>query len=80
MTVIRLQSGGLWIHSAVAPTRECMEMLNAIISQHRPVKYIVNPTFAVEHKALTVFSVPNLNHFPYCPCMFSTEALVNVNS
>ena len=27
MTVIKLKSGGLWVHAPVAPTRECLRLL-----------------------------------------------------
>lgn len=47
MTVIRLKNGGLWVHSPVAPTEECIALLNELGG---PVEYIVLPTFAYEHK------------------------------
>eukprot|EP00798_Chlamydomonas_sp_ICE-L_P006080 gene6080-2681_t len=50
MTVVKLKGGGLWVHSAVAPTSECMEALQALVEDHGAVKYIINPTYAVEHK------------------------------
>lgn len=50
MTVVKLQGGGLWVHSPVAPTLECMELLEELVAMHGDVKYIVNPTYAVEHK------------------------------
>lgn len=28
MTVIRLKSGGLWIHAPIAPTKECIQVLH----------------------------------------------------
>lgn len=27
MTVVKLKSGGLWVHAPVAPTRECLHLL-----------------------------------------------------
>lgn len=27
MTVIKLQSGGLWVHAPIAPTEECIQVL-----------------------------------------------------
>ena len=34
----------------VAPTRECLSLLQPLIDAHGPVKYIVLPSVAVEHK------------------------------
>ncbi|KAG6471370.1 hypothetical protein ZIOFF_068811 [Zingiber officinale] len=47
MTVIKLQSGGLWVHAPIAPTDECIKLLKELDA---PVEYIVLPTFAYEHK------------------------------
>lgn len=58
MTVIKLKSGGLWVHAPVAPTRDCIAMLKEIGA---PVEYIVLPTFAYEHK---VFVGPFARQFP----------------
>lgn len=49
MTVIKLNSGGLWVHAPVAPTDECVRLIRELDA---PVEYIVLPTFAYEHKAL----------------------------
>lgn len=46
MTVIRLKQGGLWCHAPVAPTEECVRLLDEL----GEVKYIVLPTTALEHK------------------------------
>jgi len=27
MTVIKLKSGGLWVHAPIAPTKECVQVL-----------------------------------------------------
>ena len=48
MTVLRLRDGSLFIYAPVAPTRECLRLLRELDA---PVKYIVLPTSAVEHKA-----------------------------
>jgi len=48
MTVIKLKSGGLWVHAPVAPTAECVRLVKELGA---PVEYIVLPTFAYEHKA-----------------------------
>lgn len=58
MTVIKLASGGLWVHSPVAPTAECLRLIKELDA---PVEYIVLPTFAYEHK---VFVGPFARKFP----------------
>jgi hypothetical protein len=58
MTVIKLACGGLWVHAPVAPTRECVALVKEL---NAPVKYIVLPTFAYEHKA---FMAPFCRAFP----------------
>ena len=50
MTVLRLEAGGLFVYAPVAPTRECLSLLQPLIDAHGPVKYIVLPSVAVEHK------------------------------
>ncbi|PIA39569.1 hypothetical protein AQUCO_02600191v1 [Aquilegia coerulea] len=55
MTVIKLKSGGLWVHAPIAPTKECIEELGA------PVEHIILPTFAYEHK---IFVGPFSRKFP----------------
>ncbi|GAB2299281.1 hypothetical protein Dimus_033352 [Dionaea muscipula] len=58
MTVIRLKSGGLWVHAPIAPTEECIQYLKELGA---PVEYIVLPTFAYEHK---IFVGPFSRKFP----------------
>ncbi|KAL6745998.1 hypothetical protein V8C86DRAFT_2957901 [Haematococcus lacustris] len=58
MTVIKLKSGGLWVHAPVAPTEECVRLVKELGA---PVEYIVLPTFAYEHKA---FVGPFSRQFP----------------
>jgi len=58
MTVIRLKTGGLWVHAPVAPTDECVHMLKELGGD---VEYIILPTFAYEHKA---FVGPFSRKFP----------------
>ena len=58
MTVIKLQSGGLWVHAPVAPTSECLRLLKELDA---PVEYIILPTFAYEHK---IFVGPFSRRFP----------------
>jgi len=49
MTVCTLE-GGLFVYAPVAPTRECLALLQPLIDEFGPVKYIVLPSVAVEHK------------------------------
>ncbi|CAL9129880.1 unnamed protein product [Musa textilis] len=58
MTVIKLKSGGLWVHAPIAPTKECIELLKEL---NAPVEHIVLPTFAYEHK---IFVGPFSRKFP----------------
>eukprot|EP00898_Chlorokybus_atmophyticus_P005419 jgi/Chlat1/5879/Chrsp4S06390 len=58
MTVIKLKSGGLWVHAPIAPTAECIQLLKELDA---PVEYIVLPTFAYEHK---IFVAPFSRKFP----------------
>ena len=50
MTVIALESGGLFVYAPVAPTEECLALLQPLIDEHGPVRFIVLPSVAVEHK------------------------------
>uniref|UniRef100_A0ACD5T8L9 Uncharacterized protein n=1 Tax=Avena sativa TaxID=4498 RepID=A0ACD5T8L9_AVESA len=58
MTVIKLRSGGLWVHAPIAPTKECIQLIKELGA---PVEHIVLPTFAYEHK---VFLGPFSRKFP----------------
>ncbi|XP_020538872.1 uncharacterized protein LOC105644126 isoform X1 [Jatropha curcas] len=58
MTVVKLKSGGLWVHAPIAPTKECIQLLKEL---EAPVEYIVLPTFAYEHK---IFVGPFSRKFP----------------
>ncbi|KAI5065054.1 hypothetical protein GOP47_0019749 [Adiantum capillus-veneris] len=58
MTVIKLKSGGLWVHAPIAPTKECIRLLKELGA---PVEYIILPTFAYEHK---IFVGPFSRKFP----------------
>nr|CAD1828264.1 unnamed protein product [Ananas comosus var. bracteatus] len=51
MTVIKLKSGGLWVHAPIAPTKECIQLLKELDA---PVEYIILPTFAYEHKIFSL--------------------------
>jgi hypothetical protein len=52
MTVLKLEQGGLFIYAPVAPTKECLGLLQPLIDAHGPVKFIVLPSVAPEHKVL----------------------------
>lgn len=52
MTVLALDSGGLFVYAPVAPTRECLALLQPLIDAHGAVRFIVLPSVAVEHKVL----------------------------
>ncbi|KAL3526564.1 hypothetical protein ACH5RR_011220 [Cinchona calisaya] len=58
MTIIKLKSGGLWVHAPIAPTKECIQLVKELGA---PVEYIVLPTFAYEHK---IFVGPFSRKFP----------------
>lgn len=62
MTVIKLQQGGLLIYAPIAPTAECLQLVNELVAQHGEVKYIILPTASgLEHK---VFVGPFARCFP----------------
>lgn len=62
MTVIKLAQGGLLVYAPVAPTDECIRLVNELVEQHGDIKYIILPTIsAVEHK---VFVGPFAQRFP----------------
>jgi hypothetical protein len=62
MTVVKLEDGGLFIYAPVAPTRECLRLVNDLVQQHGEVKYIILPTVSgLEHK---VFVGPFARRFP----------------
>lgn len=51
MTVIKLEAGGLLVYAPIAPTRECVQLLQELISKHGEIKYIILPTVSgIEHK------------------------------
>lgn len=53
MTVVRSQAQkGLVVYAPVAPTRECLALLQELIDAYGPVRTIVLPSTAVEHKVL----------------------------
>ncbi|MBW4561115.1 MAG: DUF4336 domain-containing protein [Mojavia pulchra JT2-VF2] len=62
MTVVKLDTGGLFVYAPVAPTTECIRLLNELVAEHGDVKYIILPTISgLEHK---VFVGPFARRFP----------------
>jgi hypothetical protein len=62
MTVVKLAAGGLLIYAPVAPTAECLQLVNELVTVHGDVKYIILPTISgLEHK---VFVGPFARCFP----------------
>ncbi|WP_341528999.1 DUF4336 domain-containing protein [Nostoc sp. UHCC 0302] len=76
MTVVKLDQGGLLVYAPVAPTTECIRLVNELVTEHGDVKYIILPTISgLEHKvfvgpfarcfpAAQVFVAPNQWSFP----------------
>jgi hypothetical protein len=51
MTVVRLDTGGLLVYAPIAPTRECIALMNELVNEYGDVKYIILPTVSgLEHK------------------------------
>lgn len=51
MTVVRLAAGGLLVYAPIAPTRECLRLLQELIDRYGVVKAIVLTTLSgLEHK------------------------------
>ncbi|MEM7065060.1 MAG: DUF4336 domain-containing protein [Cyanobacteria bacterium P01_B01_bin.77] len=62
MTIVRLAAGGLLVYAPVAPTPECIRLVNELEADHGDVKYIILPTVTgLEHK---VFVGPFARKFP----------------
>ncbi|MGK7898386.1 MAG: DUF4336 domain-containing protein [Xenococcus sp. (in: cyanobacteria)] len=62
MTIIKLEEGGLLVYAPVAPTRECLRLVQEVVAQHGEIKYIILPTISgIEHK---VFVGPFAQKFP----------------
>jgi Domain of unknown function (DUF4336) len=62
MTVLRLNAGGLLIYAPVAPTPECLSLVNELVDRYGPVQHIILPTLSgLEHK---VFVGPFARQYP----------------
>lgn len=76
MTVVKLDEGGLLVYAPVAPTKECLRLVQELVTEHGDVKYIILPTISgIEHKVFVgpfarcfpnskVFVAPNQWSFP----------------
>lgn len=61
MTVVKLEAGGLLVYAPVAPTTECIRLVNELVAAYGDVKYIILPTSSgLEHK---VFVGPFARYF-----------------
>lgn len=61
MSVVKLEAGGLLVYAPVAPTPECIRLVNELVAEHGDVKYIILPTISgLEHK---VFVGPFARYF-----------------
>jgi Domain of unknown function (DUF4336) len=77
MTLVKLEGGGLLVYAPVAPTRECIQLVNELEAEHGDLKYIILPTISgLEHKVFVgpfarffpqaqVFVAPNQWSFPF---------------
>ncbi|ELS05103.1 hypothetical protein Xen7305DRAFT_00048420 [Xenococcus sp. PCC 7305] len=62
MSVIKLEQGGLLVYAPVAPTIECLRLVQELVEEHGEIKYIILPTISgIEHK---VFVGPFAQKFP----------------
>lgn len=62
MTIVKLAAGGLLVYAPVAPTTECVRLVNELVAKHGEVRYILLPTSSgLEHK---VFVGPFSRRFP----------------
>ncbi|MEL4896788.1 DUF4336 domain-containing protein [Crocosphaera sp. Alani8] len=71
MTVVRLEKGGLLVYAPVAPTGECISLVNELVGAYGDVKYIILPTVSgIEHK---VFVGPFARCFPKAQVFISPD-------
>ncbi|MDJ0601924.1 MAG: DUF4336 domain-containing protein [Crocosphaera sp.] len=71
MTVVKLSTGGLLVYAPVAPTGECIRLVNELVDAHGDVKYIILPTVSgIEHK---VFVGPFARSFPKAQVFVSPD-------
>ncbi len=71
MTVVKLENGGLLVYAPVAPTKECIRLVNELVAEHGEVTYIILPTISgIEHK---VFVGPFARYFPTAQIFVAPE-------
>jgi hypothetical protein len=71
MTVIKLLAGGLLLYGAIAPTQECLKLIDELVQVHGAVKYLIHPTVSgLEHK---VFVGPLARAFPQAQVFVAPE-------
>ncbi len=62
MSVVKLEGDGLLVYAPLAPTSECMRLVEELVAVHGDVKYIILPTISgLEHK---IFVGPFARRFP----------------
>ncbi|MEO1428172.1 MAG: DUF4336 domain-containing protein [Cyanobacteria bacterium J06632_19] len=62
MTVVKLEEGGLLVYAPVAPTPECVRLVEELVAEHGRIKYIILSTISgLEHK---IFVGPFARRFP----------------
>ncbi len=62
MTVVKLDDGGLLVYAPVAPTPECIRLVQELVDAHGEIRYVILPTASgIEHK---VFVGPFARRFP----------------
>ncbi|MCL2923498.1 MAG: DUF4336 domain-containing protein [Trichodesmium sp. MAG_R04] len=76
MTIVRMIGGGLFVYAPIAPTGECVGLVNELVEKYGEVRYIILPTISgLEHKVYVgpfarkfpkaeVFVTPNQWSFP----------------
>lgn len=68
MTVVKLEKGGLLVYAPVAPTAECIRLVNELVAEHGDVKYIILPTISgIEHKVFVG---------PFARCFLTAQVFV----
>lgn len=71
MTILRLQTGGLLIYAPIAPTPECLRLVDELVVQYGDVRHIILPTISgLEHK---VFVGPFARHYPQATVYVAPE-------
>jgi Domain of unknown function (DUF4336) len=62
MTVLRLAEGGLLVYAPIAPTPECLRLVDELVAKYGTIQHIILPTISgIEHK---VFVGPFARQYP----------------